>query len=430
MCGIWGFFPNTGKFDETDMGLLDQIMTLTALRGKDSTGVAVISEMGMKPRTIKMVGGPDFLLNSDAWGKVHEFAVKKGTAMFGHGRYGTKGAAIAKNAHPHTVEHITMVHNGTIQWGLDDVMKELNTDNDSLALTHQIAKLGIAEALDSVVGAYAIIVHDAKQGKVFFVRNDERPLHIVNWMSAAIVMSEQKALEYLIDRNVGYQKPEVKFFAKHVIYEYDLTTGKLETDNSLVELKAKKYSYPATTPTPPTAGSKNYETTGGRKTTSITRYYAEGRKLMLIDCEKMPKGTDFRLTFMDEDNAEVASYTRFDQKDRLGEEAVAYQINATRTSAGKEFLHATYKDLKWPHESKKPAPEEKAEVTGQSVTFRNQIQVNKSEAKRILTQHDCALCQGVVRETEIPDTILMSNKQLICPDCIKQGKHHSFGFGQ
>ena len=431
MCGIWGFFPDNGTIDLTDLGLVDQIMTLTSLRGKDSTGVAVIHEAKSKPRTIKMVGGPDFLLNSEAWAKVAEFAVKKGAAMFGHGRFGTKGAAIAKNAHPHTVDHITLVHNGTINFGLDEDHKSAETENDSLALTHAIAKEGLVEALYKVSGAYALIIHDAKQEKVFVVRNDERPLHMIRFLQSTIIMSESKALEYFQERNGSYAKADIHFFPKNVIYSYDLKTGKLDKSNDLVEKLAKKYTAPAYVP-PTTTGWNTYTGgTGGtaKPNTRITRRFPNGHDLMLLECKKMSKGTDFRLTFMDEANHTVLSYTRFDQKDKIGQTAVCGEINVTRTHGGEEFQFTTFKDLKWP-EIKTTAPEKKEEDPAAPVRFRNNVAVNRSEATRILNKHDCFLCQGVVRESEIPETILMSDKKLICCDCINQGKHYSYGFGQ
>lgn len=420
--------PGNGKIEKVDLEYLQNIMYLTALRGNDSTGIAVVSEGKTKPRTMKTVGGPDFLINHDAFQKILEFATKKGVAMFGHGRASTMGSIVAKNAHPHTVDHITLVHNGTLRKGVEDEMKLLGTENDSHALCSLIAKKGLVDALYDVEGAYALIVHDAKEECIYVVRNSERPLHLAEYMGISFIMSEADALKYLVSRSTFTNyTPKIEYFNQNVIFKFDIKTGKHTTDNSLVDKLAKKFK-PPVVPTfkagyhgPATAST---ETSGG---TSTSIKYPNGRRLLLSKITKMEKGETYRLEFLDPEHKPVIAITPKNVDDKLGEYAYAFEIGEIRDNFKKEVTKFTrFKELKW----EQPQVPEKEDEPGKLVRFRNGQQRTLEQAKRIIDGTDCGLCCGVVRETEIEQTILTGDNGLICPDCIKQGRHFAFGFGQ
>jgi hypothetical protein len=428
MCGIWGIFPLKGPIDKTDIDIAEQVITLTSLRGKDSTGVAVIPEGTGKPRTMKMVGGPEYLLNHDAYTKIMEFAAKKGVAMFGHGRFGTMGEALVKNAHPHTVDHITLVHNGTITYGLDSDHKEAETENDSLALCSAIAKRGLVEALTDVCGAYALIIYDSKKQEVFVVRNQERPLHQIIFQGRRVIMSEAMALEYLAIRNsYGNYKPETTYFKSHVIYSINLKTGELTSDNSLVDALAKKWK-PSFTPllgtTVPSfqAGSKAGGGTAGK---TINRFIPAGMTILCVSVEGMPGGNMYKYTFVDESGQEVSSMSSTYLPDRVGDSAKCEEMTVVRSPGGVETQFTKFRGIKWDD-----VKEEKKEDLPKQVRFRNGFSKARGEARQILKERCCGLCNETVREAEIPDTILTADNGLICPDCIKHGRHFAFGFGQ
>lgn len=403
-------------------------MYLTALRGNDSTGIAVVGEGNVKPRTMKTVGGPDFLINHDAFQKILEFSIKKGVAMFGHGRASTMGAIIAKNAHPHTVGHITLVHNGTIRKGLEDEMKLLETENDSHALCSLISKKGIVDALAEIEGAYAIIAHDAKEECIYIVRNSERPLHMAEYMGVHYLMSEADALKYLVGRSTYTNfSPKIEYFNQNVIFKFDIATRKMTTDTSLVDKLSKKFKPPVVT------GGHGYRgapaTTGPTATSggSTTHSYPNGKRLLLTKVIKLEKGETYRLEFRDDDQKLVIGMTNKLVTDKLGAYAWAFEIGEIRDQFKREStLFTRFKELKW---EQPKAPEMEGEP-GKLVRFRTGQSKTLEEAKRIIEGKDCGLCNGIVREDEIADTILTSNGDLICPDCIKQGRHFAFGFGQ
>lgn len=426
MCGIWAVFPYKEQFVESDLEMVDQVMTLTSLRGKDSTGVAVVSDPSTKPRIMKKLGGPDFLINEDAYNKLMEFTVKKGKAMFGHGRFSTVGSVTVKNAHPHIVDHITMVHNGTIRSGLEDIMKEQNIENDSLALCYKIAKEGLVSALSSISGAYAIILHDAKEGAIYIVRNDERPLHQLTIAGNKILMSEEAALVYLSKKSNLYSTNTIpNYFPKNLIYRHDLTTGEFKTSEELIDAIAKK-APPVWMPKQTQAASGTSGQTTTPKGSTNTVYYPDGYKMILVMLEKMPKGQQYRAEFLSEDNEKVVAMTSSYSKDRLGQTAIASEVGVIVTHSNNDTTKfVRWRELKWEEDSK-----EKEGSPDQRVRFRTGQEMSRAEAIRILNSHDCGLCSSPIGENEIEDTILTQDKSVICKDCISQGRHFAFGFGQ
>lgn len=103
MCGIVGYI---GKKDCTDV-LLDGLSSLE-YRGYDSAGIAVFENETIK--TIKTCGRLANLRKKlDEEGKPH------GDCGIGHTRWATHGKPSDVNAHPHSGNMVTIVHNGIIE---------------------------------------------------------------------------------------------------------------------------------------------------------------------------------------------------------------------------------------------------------------------------------------------------------------------------
>lgn len=103
MCGIIGY---TGAESAVPV-LLDGLATLE-YRGYDSAGVAVMKD-GLK--TVKSQGrltklAEKLSLLSD---------LQSATCGIGHTRWATHGAPSDRNSHPHSTEHLALVHNGIIE---------------------------------------------------------------------------------------------------------------------------------------------------------------------------------------------------------------------------------------------------------------------------------------------------------------------------
>lgn len=168
MCGLVGV---AGTVLPRDEKVLKTLLTLDALRGIDSTGIAVIPRNGVV-KMAKEVGNPYNLFETKSYDKALMGAHR---AIIGHNRWATQGGVNKFNAHPFEFKTLVGAHNGTLKnkWKLDD-HKDFDVDSENLY--HHIEKNGIRDALDIIEGAWALVWWDKVKESINFLRNKERPL--------------------------------------------------------------------------------------------------------------------------------------------------------------------------------------------------------------------------------------------------------------
>jgi glutamine---fructose-6-phosphate transaminase (isomerizing) len=183
MCGIVAYLGHREAYPILINGL-----RRLEYRGYDSAGVALID--GHDLRIFKCKGKV-----SDLEAHVQDGNVK-GTVGIGHTRWATHGPPNDVNAHPHQGNSgdLALIHNGIIE-NYAPLKEELmhrghsfKSDTDTEVLVHLIEdiqfteKVDLAEAvrlaLDSVVGAYAIVVIDRKEPDVMVAARKSSPLVI------------------------------------------------------------------------------------------------------------------------------------------------------------------------------------------------------------------------------------------------------------
>lgn len=163
MCGIVAYIGKEQAFPIVLKGL-----KRLEYRGYDSAGIAVLNSAGLNnfKRKGKVSELENFVEDKDT----------SGTIGIGHTRWATHGLPNDINAHPHLSNDgdIALIHNGIIE-NYDSLKKELiarghkfQSETDTEVLVHLIddikksEKVKTAEAvriaLNSVVGAYAIVV--------------------------------------------------------------------------------------------------------------------------------------------------------------------------------------------------------------------------------------------------------------------------------
>ena len=183
MCGIVAYLGGKNAYPILINGL-----RRLEYRGYDSAGVALLA--GQDLRIIKCKGKVADL-EHHANGKD-----LSGTVGIGHTRWATHGPPNDINAHPHQGNgpDLALIHNGIIE-NYAAIKEELahrghtfQSDTDTEVLIHLIEDvqreggLDLAEAvraaLDSVVGAYAIVVLDRKDPNVMVAARKSSPLVI------------------------------------------------------------------------------------------------------------------------------------------------------------------------------------------------------------------------------------------------------------
>ncbi|MCB9168947.1 MAG: glutamine--fructose-6-phosphate transaminase (isomerizing) [Flavobacteriales bacterium] len=183
MCGIVGYMG-----DQPAYPILINGLHRLEYRGYDSAGVALLDDAGLHVHKCQ--------------GKVSDLERHVaglglgGTVGMGHTRWATHGSPNDINAHPHVSSDgdIALIHNGIIE-NYAAIKEELahrghtfRSDTDTEVLVQLIADIRRSEgvdlpeavrlALDSVVGAYAIVVLDQRDPNVMVAARKSSPLVI------------------------------------------------------------------------------------------------------------------------------------------------------------------------------------------------------------------------------------------------------------
>ncbi|MBC7753443.1 MAG: glutamine--fructose-6-phosphate transaminase (isomerizing) [Moraxellaceae bacterium] len=241
MCGIVGYLG----IQNPKTIIIDGLKKLE-YRGYDSAGVAIIHDG--KTKRIRAQGKLKALEDKV---QNEEF---NGHVGIGHTRWATHGAPNERNAHPHQVGEISLVHNGIIENYLE-IKEELlaqgaiiTSDTDSELVAHliwnEIQKnqnllQSVQNILKRIVGAFSIVVLWEKSPNELVAFKDGPPLivglskdksndefFIVSDVQAALVHTNR--FVYLNDREVVHIKD-------HSISYYNADGEKLNKPESILD---------------------------------------------------------------------------------------------------------------------------------------------------------------------------------------------------
>lgn len=198
MCGIVGY---VGRQPAAPV-LIEGLQRLE-YRGYDSAGVSVLDAKGGRaPVVVRRAGRVREL----------EAALPKrlaGTVGIGHTRWATHGPATEANAHPHSSEdgRFSVVHNGIIDNATalrDRLVADgvtFTSDTDTEVIAHLVARSDadtlegrVLDALERIVGTYAIAVVDAEQPDRIVVARNGSPLIVGVGDKEMFVASDVAAL--------------------------------------------------------------------------------------------------------------------------------------------------------------------------------------------------------------------------------------------
>ncbi len=225
MCGIVGYLgPQDPK------KIIVEGLKKLEYRGYDSAGIAILNDgITKRVRAAGKIKNLEEKLLSESF---------NGHLGIGHTRWATHGAAVEKNAHPHQVGEISIVHNGIIENYLD-IKKNLiargadiKSDTDSELVAHLINEeiqkspnlfSAVQKTLSHLVGAFSIVVMWEKSPNEMIAFKDGPPLIVgLNEKNKEyfIVSDVQAALQYtkdfvyLEDREIVHVKDgQIKYFS-------------------------------------------------------------------------------------------------------------------------------------------------------------------------------------------------------------------------
>ena len=239
MCGIVGYIG-----DKTAQNILMSGLKRLEYRGYDSAGVVTISK---KSQTTLL----------RAKGKVSELEDKvtahqtTDTLGIGHTRWATHGAPSKRNAHPHAVGDIYLVHNGIIEnyqeiksmLAKHDHVFKSDTDTEALsALVDYIYRESgnlleaVSGALKMVVGAYGIAVISAKNPDEMVVARKGSPLIVGMGDGEVFVASDASALVGYTDKVMYLHDGEIGVCTRDGVQLYDIESRAVEAQIETLEM--------------------------------------------------------------------------------------------------------------------------------------------------------------------------------------------------
>lgn len=203
MCGLVGLFSYGQGFFKEEAEMFSSMILMNSIRGAHSTGLFAVDNK-KQVDYLKVLGGPSHLFEHDMANSFHNRLVFQHRAVFGHGRLATRGAITIDNAHPFTVDQITLIHNGTLT-NFEALKKRHNLEHievDSLLCAHLFARMSPEEVVKEIQGAWAFIWYDADTNSVYIMRNTERPLFMYDrpGKNMYMISSERSTFKYLEDK--------------------------------------------------------------------------------------------------------------------------------------------------------------------------------------------------------------------------------------
>lgn len=230
MCGLFGVaVDRKSGLLKKHTDFIEQAMYVDALRGWDSTGLAILDEsMGSKVHK-RALPAADFMMSRVGLRAMKDANSTKTRVVIGHNRAATVGDVRDEYSHPFKYDHITGAHNGTLRSRRGLV--NTNSPVDSMDLIHAFSRTepeDYTRLLREVDGAYALTIANSKDGLLYFVRNTARPLNIMWDDSDMYWGSEAGMLWWLLERNkVNIDKVEHLEVEPHRLYSYDIKSGDL-----------------------------------------------------------------------------------------------------------------------------------------------------------------------------------------------------------
>ena len=151
----------------------DNALLLDTVRGFHSTG-AVFAKDGEAQYYKRAVAGYDFI-HLPTYKKIRDAYA---SFFIGHNRAATMGAVNDVNAHPFSFGDWVGVHNGSLHHGWKGYLGN-EYDVDSEAIIAAVAEEGLKRTLEQLRGAYSLVLYNAKEDRLYFARNTERPMNLV-----------------------------------------------------------------------------------------------------------------------------------------------------------------------------------------------------------------------------------------------------------
>ncbi|MEI6187652.1 MAG: glutamine--fructose-6-phosphate transaminase (isomerizing) [Alphaproteobacteria bacterium] len=244
MCGIIGI----NSYENVANKLVAGLKKLE-YRGYDSAGIACIKDDSIcTVKTSGKVGAlEDKLTHSSCNGHI-------GIA---HTRWATHGEANSKNAHPHSTDKVSIVHNGiienydTIRNMLTDEGINFESDTDSeviLRLIDKYIKSGESpfestkNAIMQLKGAFAVLAIFADHPNTMIVSKQSAPIAVSKTEKGTFVGSDAYSLASFTDNITYLENGDIAVLQKDSINIFDIHGNRVSRKESKLDKNITDYS--------------------------------------------------------------------------------------------------------------------------------------------------------------------------------------------
>ena len=242
MCGIVGITSNK----EVTSSLINSLKKLE-YRGYDSAGIATLNEGHINE--IKCEGRVDALEKNLSKINLH------GTVGIGHVRWATHGAPSSINAHPHSSENVSVVHNGIIE--NSTILKKLlikkshkfKSQTDTEVIVHLITeylkkndlKKSILKMLKKLHGSFALGIIFKDQPDLIVGARRGSPLAVGYGPNENYLGSDSYALKSMTNKISYLNDGEFCILKKDEVEFFDEKGNKV--NKKILELSSNEQNY-------------------------------------------------------------------------------------------------------------------------------------------------------------------------------------------
>jgi predicted glutamine amidotransferase/predicted nucleic acid-binding Zn ribbon protein len=187
MCGIFGFAKKhnsqSDKQLETIRNVLTSLTDKSSVRGKDSTGFAVMTPDTRN--TYKTLADSSSLVKSNDWTGFIDNINRDTTVVIGHVRLATHGTINIRNTHPFTIGEVIGAHNGVI-YNYNKMAKEMGkqVEVDSEVIFASLNRNEMKDAFEDIDGDFAVTWIKDSNKIIHLARESGRPMCVAYWKKA------------------------------------------------------------------------------------------------------------------------------------------------------------------------------------------------------------------------------------------------------
>ena len=244
MCGLVGVIANSGNgFGHLELEIFKDMLIADSLRGEDSTGVFGVNKWG-NASYLKLATHPYNLVKSKDFEEFRSKSFTDGRVVVGHNRKATVGAINNDNAHPFAFGPVVLVHNGSIS-NYRSLVTLADRDKYSIEVDSHAAAVLLArnepeKILQEFRGAFAMIWYNVNNKRLYFIRNDERPLALARLNNNIFFASEDDMLVWLLRRRYVFKDnamPSIQYLKPGLLLSAEISDKELEWEKHIIETK-------------------------------------------------------------------------------------------------------------------------------------------------------------------------------------------------